>query len=127
MSPLFRTLAEFQRTIRRYIPEDRTLHNHRCQNFESYKGRSGKYCNQSKTTVVSDRERKLSMQRCEERCANCVRCGAGCVLFQLDIRAQSFRGLGDKVTRLLTRSAVIALRQVNCMCTFNFQIHKSLK
>jgi hypothetical protein len=26
----------FQRTTRRYIPEDRTLHNHRCENLKSY-------------------------------------------------------------------------------------------
>jgi hypothetical protein len=29
--------ASRQRTIRRYIPEDVTLHNHRCENFKSYK------------------------------------------------------------------------------------------
>jgi hypothetical protein len=28
--------VEFQRTTRRYIPEDRTLHNHRCENLKSY-------------------------------------------------------------------------------------------
>jgi uncharacterized membrane protein len=27
---------DFQRTTRRYIPEDRTLHNHRCENLKSY-------------------------------------------------------------------------------------------
>jgi hypothetical protein len=26
----------FQRTTRRYIPEDKTLHNHRCENLKSY-------------------------------------------------------------------------------------------
>jgi hypothetical protein len=30
------TLADFQRTTRRYIPEDSTLHNHRCENLKSY-------------------------------------------------------------------------------------------
>jgi hypothetical protein len=29
------TSIVFQRTIRRYIPEDRTLHNHRCENLKS--------------------------------------------------------------------------------------------
>jgi hypothetical protein len=28
---------EFHQTTRRYIPEDRTLHNRRCQNVRSYK------------------------------------------------------------------------------------------
>jgi hypothetical protein len=30
------TSADFQRTTRRYIPEGRTLHNHRCENLRSY-------------------------------------------------------------------------------------------
>jgi hypothetical protein len=30
------TSAEFQRTTRRYIPRDRALHNHRCENLKSY-------------------------------------------------------------------------------------------
>jgi hypothetical protein len=30
------TSVDFQRTTRRYIPEDRTLHNHRCENIRSY-------------------------------------------------------------------------------------------
>jgi hypothetical protein len=30
------TLVGFQRTARRYIPEDRTLHNHNCENLKSY-------------------------------------------------------------------------------------------
>jgi hypothetical protein len=30
------TSVDFQRTTRRYIPEDRILHNHRCENFKSY-------------------------------------------------------------------------------------------
>jgi hypothetical protein len=30
------TSAHFQRATRRYIPEDRTLHNHRCKNLRSY-------------------------------------------------------------------------------------------
>jgi hypothetical protein len=30
------TSADFQRTVRRYIPEDRTLHNHRCENLRPY-------------------------------------------------------------------------------------------
>jgi hypothetical protein len=29
------TTVEFQRTTRRYIPEDSTLHNHRCENLKS--------------------------------------------------------------------------------------------
>jgi hypothetical protein len=29
--------VDFQRITRRYIPEDRTLHNHRCENPISYK------------------------------------------------------------------------------------------
>jgi hypothetical protein len=28
---------DFQGTTRRYVPEDRTLHNHRCENLKSYK------------------------------------------------------------------------------------------
>jgi hypothetical protein len=30
------TSVDFQRTTRRYIPEDRTLHNHRCENLKYY-------------------------------------------------------------------------------------------
>jgi hypothetical protein len=30
-------LADFQRTSRRYIQEDGTFHNHRCENLKSYK------------------------------------------------------------------------------------------
>jgi hypothetical protein len=30
------TSVDFQRTTRHYIPEYRTLHNHRCENFKSY-------------------------------------------------------------------------------------------
>jgi hypothetical protein len=30
------TSVDIQRTTRRYIPEDRTLHNHRCENLNSY-------------------------------------------------------------------------------------------
>jgi hypothetical protein len=30
------TSAETQRTTRRHIPEDDTLHNHRCENLKSY-------------------------------------------------------------------------------------------
>jgi hypothetical protein len=33
---LAKTSVETQRTIRRYIPEDDTLHNHRCENLKSY-------------------------------------------------------------------------------------------
>jgi hypothetical protein len=28
--------VDFQRTTRRYIPEDSTLHNHRCEDLKSY-------------------------------------------------------------------------------------------
>jgi hypothetical protein len=28
--------VDFQHATRRYIPEDRTLHNHRCENLKSY-------------------------------------------------------------------------------------------
>jgi hypothetical protein len=31
------TLVDFQRTTRRYIPEDGTFYNHRCENVKSYK------------------------------------------------------------------------------------------
>jgi hypothetical protein len=31
------TSEDFRRSTRRYIPEDRTLHNHRCENLISYK------------------------------------------------------------------------------------------
>jgi hypothetical protein len=30
------TSVDFQRTTQRYTPEDRTLHNHRCENLKSY-------------------------------------------------------------------------------------------
>jgi hypothetical protein len=30
------TPVDFQRTTRRYIPEDVILHNHRCENLKSY-------------------------------------------------------------------------------------------
>jgi hypothetical protein len=30
------TSVDFQRFTRRYIPEDITLHNHRCENLKSY-------------------------------------------------------------------------------------------
>jgi hypothetical protein len=33
----FEMLTEFQRNTRRYIPEDRTLHNHWCESLKSYK------------------------------------------------------------------------------------------
>jgi hypothetical protein len=36
----FQTPVDFQRTIRRYIPEDMTLYNRRCGNFNSYSGLS---------------------------------------------------------------------------------------
>jgi hypothetical protein len=31
------TSADFQRTTHRYIPEDRTLRSHSCENLRSYK------------------------------------------------------------------------------------------
>jgi hypothetical protein len=31
------TSVDIQRTTRRYIPEDSTLNNHRCENLKSYK------------------------------------------------------------------------------------------
>jgi hypothetical protein len=31
-------LVDFRRTTQRYIPEDRILHNHRCENLKSYVG-----------------------------------------------------------------------------------------
>jgi hypothetical protein len=31
-----RNVVETQRTTRRHIPEDDTLHNHRCENLKSY-------------------------------------------------------------------------------------------
>jgi hypothetical protein len=31
------TSVDFQRTTGRYIPEDSTLHSHRCEHFKSYK------------------------------------------------------------------------------------------
>jgi hypothetical protein len=34
----FETSVDNQRTTRRYIPEDRTLYNHRCEKLKSYKG-----------------------------------------------------------------------------------------
>jgi hypothetical protein len=35
------TSVETQQTTRRYIPEDGTLHNHRCDNLKSYMLRDG--------------------------------------------------------------------------------------
>jgi hypothetical protein len=32
----FRNVNRFEGTTQRYIPEDRTLHNHRCENLKSY-------------------------------------------------------------------------------------------
>jgi hypothetical protein len=32
----FETSVDTRRTTRRYIPEDRTFHNHRCENLKSY-------------------------------------------------------------------------------------------
>jgi hypothetical protein len=32
----YETTVDFQRTTRPYIPEDRTLHNHRCENLKPY-------------------------------------------------------------------------------------------
>jgi hypothetical protein len=32
----FETTLSFQQTTWRYIPEDKTLHNHRCENLKSY-------------------------------------------------------------------------------------------
>jgi hypothetical protein len=43
----FQTSVGFQRTTQYYIPEDRTLHNHRCENLKSYTS----YCN---FTFLSD-------------------------------------------------------------------------
>jgi hypothetical protein len=37
------TSVDFQRITRRYIPEDRTLHNHRCENLRSYIKPSASY------------------------------------------------------------------------------------
>jgi hypothetical protein len=33
---LLNAMVDFQRTAQRYIPEDRTLHNRRCENLKSY-------------------------------------------------------------------------------------------
>jgi hypothetical protein len=33
------TSVDFQRITPRYIPEDNTVHNHRCENLKSYKDR----------------------------------------------------------------------------------------
>jgi hypothetical protein len=38
------TSVDFQRTTRRYIPKDRTLHNHRYENLKSY-NKAGGSCN----------------------------------------------------------------------------------
>jgi hypothetical protein len=32
----FENLVDFQRATQRYVPEDRTLHNHRCENHKSH-------------------------------------------------------------------------------------------
>jgi hypothetical protein len=32
------TYVDFQRITRRYIPEDKTLHNHICENLRTYNG-----------------------------------------------------------------------------------------
>jgi hypothetical protein len=35
-SAYYETSVDFQRRTRRYIPENRILHNHRCENLKSY-------------------------------------------------------------------------------------------
>jgi hypothetical protein len=47
------TSVDFQRASRRHIPEDRTLHNHRCQNLKSY-------INRSKAIPVTGRRVRLT-------------------------------------------------------------------
>jgi hypothetical protein len=42
------TSVETRRTTRRHIPEDDTLHNHRCENLKSYK----EYCVMGYDTVM---------------------------------------------------------------------------
>jgi hypothetical protein len=58
---------DFQRTTQRFIPEDKTLHNHRCENLKSYniKKPLSKYgCEiwstiEKDTVVYSKRERNI--------------------------------------------------------------------
>jgi hypothetical protein len=48
-----RNIFDFQRTTRSYIPEDRTLHKHRCENLKSCKGTvsiQGKSCDEQSIT-----------------------------------------------------------------------------
>jgi hypothetical protein len=41
------TSVDFQRTTQHYIPEDRTLHNHRWENLKSYKFHFRKHMDQA--------------------------------------------------------------------------------
>jgi hypothetical protein len=49
--------VNFQRTARRYMPEDRNLHNHRCENLRSYK----KEVYSDGSLPVSDRNSNVKM------------------------------------------------------------------
>jgi hypothetical protein len=46
--------SDFQRTTRRYISEDGTLHNHRCENLKSYKFQFGKILSNLSRQIGSD-------------------------------------------------------------------------
>jgi hypothetical protein len=62
------TSADIQRTTRRYIPEDRTLHNDRCENFKSYMFLSVPpnyymmtYCSSKPQELINNTERGMSL------------------------------------------------------------------
>jgi hypothetical protein len=46
------TPVDTQRTTRRYIPEDDTLHNHRCENLKSYKKHENKLTNKQTIGLI---------------------------------------------------------------------------
>jgi hypothetical protein len=48
-SSISETSVEFQRITRRYIPEDRRIHNYRCGNFKSYEFLFGRDSNRVKS------------------------------------------------------------------------------
>jgi hypothetical protein len=51
------TSVATQRTTRRHIPEDDTLHNHRCENLKSYKRKQD--CKSGKTVFLGVLRKKL--------------------------------------------------------------------
>jgi hypothetical protein len=59
------TSVDFQRTTRRYIPEDSTLHNHRCENLTSYNIKVARItgCQILKLTLTSHSLRSIEFEQ----------------------------------------------------------------